>query len=341
AYFHRLVSGSVPVGDAVNPSPGILPEGVYVNISRAGFKTLRGGIMLNNKVVPVQHPKRTVRTHFGMYRTKPFVRAGRKVPAVALAETRAALFKDRVVDDPSGGFAYKSDPVPVFLGKRPCGIQIVSRRGGEPAVHVHLTKVFGDDVHSVVAVNFLDPLFAQAPQIVQAIGNSEMIAVFVIGRGKEYVKLFGESKSPGIVAGRRQKFKIGSVGCEPEQSRTEFHLLATQCALEAGVAYRSPDPVVHSVFQVRWSGMGIERSPSIEEYFPHVGPVVPIGVLQEQKMRRLRNNYAPMGKDQTGGNVQTVCKDGKFVSPAVAVGILTDLYPVVTRSRGIPDGIGI
>src|SRR5690606_40722364 len=62
---------------------------------------------------------------------------------------------------------------------------------------------------------------------------------------------------------------------------------------------------VHSVFQVRWSGMGIERSPSIEEYFPHVGPVVPIGVLQEQKMRRLRNNYAPMGKDQTGGNVRS------------------------------------
>src|SRR5690606_39432419 len=99
--------------------------------------------MLNNKVVPVQHPKGTVRTHFGMYRTKPFVRAGRKVPAVALAETRAALFKDRVVDDPSGGFAYKSDPVQVLLGKSTCGIQIESRLGGVPAVPVHLTKISG------------------------------------------------------------------------------------------------------------------------------------------------------------------------------------------------------
>src|SRR5215204_2225131 len=91
-------------------------------------------VVLDDEVVEIEQPQRAVRADFRVHRREPLVIAGGDVPAVLLGEARALTLDDRPMDDVPGGFVHEGDAVPVLLGKRARRVEVVARRGGEPAL---------------------------------------------------------------------------------------------------------------------------------------------------------------------------------------------------------------
>src|SRR5690606_36930109 len=90
----------------VNTTFRAIPQWVYIGISRSVVKALRSWIMLDDKVVPIQEPQRTIRTYFGLHRSKPVVRTSDHVPAIALfLESRSRRLQDMFMDQASGRFS--------------------------------------------------------------------------------------------------------------------------------------------------------------------------------------------------------------------------------------------
>src|SRR5688572_13134050 len=94
----------------------------------------RRRVVLDDEVVEVEEPQRTVGSDFGVHRRKPLVIAGGDVPAVLLYEARSLALDNRPMDDVAGRLVHEGDPVPVLLGKGARRVEVVAGRGGEPAV---------------------------------------------------------------------------------------------------------------------------------------------------------------------------------------------------------------
>ena len=68
--------------------------------------------------------------------------------------------------------------------------------------------------------------------------------------------------------------------------------------------------------------MRVAGAPAGEQHLAHVGHVVAVGVLEEQRVRRLVDDDAAVGEGQAGRDAQLVGEDGELVGLAVAVGVL-------------------
>ena len=79
----------------------------------------------------------------------------------------------------------------------------------------------------------------------------------------------------------------------------------------------------------------VADAPASEQLLPHVGPVVAVGVLQKEEARRLRNDDAAVGKDETGGDVQLLGKDGELVRLAITICVLADRDAVIAHAVGL------
>ena len=122
----------------------------------------RRRVVLDDEVVEVEEPQRAVGSDFRVHRRKPLVVAGGDVPAILLRKAGALTLDDRPMDDVAGGLVHEGDAVPVFLGERARRVEVVPRRGGEPALHVHLPDFLGVRLHRVVAVDLLLAVAGQA-----------------------------------------------------------------------------------------------------------------------------------------------------------------------------------
>src|SRR5690606_6387843 len=64
----RLVFLLSFIGYAIDTTVLTVPQGIDIRISGAIVKTLWCRVMLDDKVIPIRHPKCTVRSYFRMYR---------------------------------------------------------------------------------------------------------------------------------------------------------------------------------------------------------------------------------------------------------------------------------
>ena len=82
--------------------------------------------------------------------------------------------------------------------------------------------------------------------------------------------------------------------------------------VEAGIANRAINPVVKAIAQVAGAGMGVANPEPGEQYLPEVGPVIPVGVLQEKKLRGMSQDDTTTRKSHGARDIEAVRKDGKL-----------------------------
>src|SRR5699024_3048597 len=122
----------------------VIPQWIDIRISISGFGIIASPIgcgswvMLYNKVVPVQHPQRPIRSYPGLHRGHPFICTGKDVPAVNLLVSRAIRFYNGAVHQVPGWFAYKSYPVPILLGKLTGCIKMKACGSGKTTPYIYL-----------------------------------------------------------------------------------------------------------------------------------------------------------------------------------------------------------
>ena len=151
----------------------------------------------------------------------------------------------------------------------------------------------------------------------------------VVGGGAKDITGSVEAHSPSVVVELVQKLDVGAVRSEAEYAHAEVLLLAVDRAVESRVADRPVNPVVKTVAQIARASVRVTYTPSGEEHFANIGLVVAIGVLEEIKVRRVRENDAAAGEGHRGGHVEAFGEDGELVGPAVAVGVFANLDAVV------------
>src|SRR5690606_13723801 len=102
----------------------IIAQGIDISIPFSVFKAIRRGVVLDDEIIPIQYPHRTIWSDLGCDRTEPVVGARYHVPTVAFFfKSGAYLLQDMAVYQPSRGLGNKGHTIPVFLRKRPCGVQ--------------------------------------------------------------------------------------------------------------------------------------------------------------------------------------------------------------------------
>src|SRR5699024_1104047 len=159
--------------------------------------------MLYNKVVPVQHPQRPIRSYPGLHRGHPFICTGKDVPAVNLLVSRAIRFYNGAVHQVPGWFAYKSYPVPILLGKLTGCIKMKACGSGKTTPYIYLAYFFGDGMHIIMPVNFFTsgyPFLVSFPfspfmAFIIAQRNTHINGMGIIGSRTKYIEGFIKSKS--------------------------------------------------------------------------------------------------------------------------------------------------
>src|SRR5690606_17404400 len=115
------------------------------------------------------------------------------------------------------------------------------------SVNIHLPQFFGEDVHVIVAVDLFDTTFPKVGLFIIARRYCEEIAVLIIGRGNEYVELFGKTKAPSIVGGIAEVFEMRCIRIELVHTGAEPERLAPDSPFKTGIPNRTPNFVVHSI----------------------------------------------------------------------------------------------
>ena len=112
-------------------------------------------------------------------------------------------------------------------------------------------------------------------------------------------------------------------------------LLPPDLAIKGRVADRAVDPVVKTVAQIARAGVCVARAEASEEHLAHIRLVVTVGVLEKEKLRRVRHDDAAAREGERCGDVQAVGKDFHPVTFAVAVGILENFDAIIALAAGL------
>ena len=279
--------------------------------SLARLEAGRRGIVLDNVVVPVDHPDLAVGPHVGLDRGRPFVVAGDEVPGHAAGEGGSFRYELERRHDVARRLADEGGAVPVFLWIGPRGVEPVAGRGGEPAVMVDLTD--GDRLVRSGSLRSQFHLGAAgdtgergrtpaADAFIDAIRERHVFAGIAVGRRTKEQTLLAEAESPGVVVGAAEKFELRPVGFEPEEPGPEPQLLAPDLAFESRVADDAIHPAIEAPGEVARAGVRVASAPATEEHLSQVGLAVAVGVFEEEHVRGLRHDQATVVGQHARGN---------------------------------------
>ena len=178
-----------------------------IGTARTTFKTLGNGVVLNDDVVPVDHPDLPIGADGRRDRGGPLIIAGEQVELIDRHEPAAARFHCKLADQMPGWLGDEIDVVPVERRIGAGGVKIGPGPGGVPAMLIDLANFFGDRVEM--------PLI---PDVRRAMGrptaNGFKVAVryaeierrVVIGGGGEKLEILAHPNAPGVVIRRTQEF---------------------------------------------------------------------------------------------------------------------------------------
>ena len=106
----------------------------------AGFKSSWRWIVLDNVVVPVDHPDIAVGSYFGRDGGCPFIVAGNEIKTHATGKRGTLRTEFERSDDVSGGFCHKGRSIPIRFGIRASGIEPVTGGRCKSTVMIDLTN---------------------------------------------------------------------------------------------------------------------------------------------------------------------------------------------------------
>src|SRR5690606_9436479 len=118
----------------------VVAQRIYIGVPFSVFRPFGSRIMLNNEIVPIQKPHRTIGSNLCLYRTKPFISTGYKIPCIeTFDKARSFLFHDMFMNQPSGRLINESYPIPILFRIGTSGIKTMPGCGSEPTVYIYLT----------------------------------------------------------------------------------------------------------------------------------------------------------------------------------------------------------
>ena len=261
----------------------------------------RRGIVLDDVVVPVDHPDLAVGPHVGLDRGRPFIVAGDEVPGHAAGEGGGFRHELERRHDVARRLADEGGAVPVFLWIGPRGVEAVAGRGGEPAVMVDLTD--GDRLVRSGSLRSQFHLGAAgdagergrtpaADPFIDAVGQRHVLAGVAVGRRAKEQTLLAETQSPGVVVGAAEKFELRPVGPAAPEAGAKPQRLAPDLTFESRVAHDAIHPAVQAPGEVARAGVRVAGAPATEEHLSQVGLAVAVGVFEQEHVRRLRHDQA-------------------------------------------------
>ena len=255
---------------------GLVAERRDVGAAFARLESRGRGIVLDNEVVPVDHPHLAVGADLGLDRCRPLVVAGDEVPGHAAREAGAARGKRERGHNVPCGLAHERRAIPVFLGIRPGRVEPVAGGGREVAVMIDLPDRHGAvarrlrrEFHLRTAGDAVERGRAPAADpLVDAVGQRHVLARVAVGRRAEDEPLLTEPEAPRIVVGAAQGLEPRPVGREPEKPLRELMPLSAHLAVEARVADDPVHPAVEAPGEIARAGVGVAGAPTGEQHLP-------------------------------------------------------------------------
>ena len=126
------------VDNSIDSTMFLIAQICFVRVPFACFEANRSRIVLNDEVVPIDHPHITIGSNFGHDRAGPFIVAGQQVPRILRSETGPVFPDHKCGHNMAGRFGHESGSVPVFLRIITSRVKSVTCRSGESAVVVNL-----------------------------------------------------------------------------------------------------------------------------------------------------------------------------------------------------------
>ena len=328
------------VHDPPDPPVRLVAKRRDIGPSLARLEAGRRGIVLDDVVVPVDHPDLAVGPHIGLDRCRPFVVAGDEVPGHAAGEGGPLRCKLERRDDVARRLTDEGGAIPVFPRVGPRGVEAVAGRSSEPAVMIDLPD--GDRLVRSGSLRSQFHLGAAgdagergrtpaADAFIDAVGQRHVLAGVAVGRRAKKQTLLAEAQSPGVVVGAAEKFELRPVGPAAPEAGAKSQRLAPDLAFESRVADDPVDPAIESPGQVAWAGVRVAGAPATEEHLSQVGLAVAVGVLEQEHVRGLRHDQAAVVGQHARGNRQVLGKHAASVSLAVAIAVDECHNPVVSR----------
>src|SRR5579884_2871354 len=148
--------------------------------------------------------------------------------------------------------------------------------------------------------------------------------MFAVGCRVENFARLAETKPPGVVARRTEKFQLRAIRLEAEKSLPEAMVLAADLALKSSVTDCGIDPVIQAKTQIARPSVRVVDVKTTEQHPAHIGLAVTVCVLEEKNVWRLGDDQSAIGPDHAGRNAEFVGKDSEFVGLAVAVAVFGD-----------------
>src|SRR5206468_1783267 len=106
------------------------------------------------------------------------------------------------------------------------------------------------------------------------------------------IKGFREAESPGIVAEISDQLELRAVRAHAPGPLQEVERGGPGFTLETAVAHRPPDVIVEAITQIARAGMRVADSPAGIEDLSYVGLAIPVGVLEVEHFRDLRDDHS-------------------------------------------------
>jgi hypothetical protein len=288
---------------------------------------------LDDVVLPVGEPDGAVGADLGEDGGQPFVAAGDEVEGVVGGVTGAVALHVEERDGFHRGLA--DHGLALEAGGEVVGVNERAAGGGGVAAHdVDLAEVRREGVGLVLGVDALGGHGARAFGDDGGGEAAEENGGVVGGAAKLVAKLVG-AVAPRVVGELVEEFEGGAVGFEAVGALRELFLDAADGAFEAGVTDGAVEPVVVAVMEIVGLGVGVVDAPAGHDLGADVGFVVAVGVFQKEETRRLGDDDAAVGEDETGGDVEAVGEDRELVGATVAVGVLANFDGVGAEAVGL------
>ena len=337
------------VDDAENPAVALVAQGGFVGVPLAVLEAGRRGVVLDDVVVPIDHPHLAVRPHLGGDRRRPFVVAGEEIPGHPARESGAAGRELEGGDDVAGRLADEGGAIPVFARIGPGRVEPVAGGSGELPEMVDLAD---RGIAAVAALGNLhqgaagDPAEGRgapaADALVNPIGQRHVLAGIAVGSRAEDEALFRETKAPGIVVRAAEELELRAIGQEAEEAGPKPDRLTADRAIEAGIADHPVHPAVETPGQVAGAGVGVARAPAGEQDLALLTHPVAVGVGKEEHRGGLGDDPAVAVVEEARGNGKPLGDQGARVVDAIAVAVVQADDPVVPLAvTGEDDLVGI
>src|SRR5579875_3382582 len=159
--------------------------------------------------------------------------------------------------------------------------------------------------------------------------------MFAVGRRVEDFAGLAETKPPGVVGRRAEKFQLRAIRLEAEKSLPEAMTLTANFALKSSVTNRGIDPVIQSQTQIARPRMGVVDVKTTEQHLAHISFAVAVCVLEEKNVWRLSDDQSAVDAHHAGRNAEFVSEKSELIGFASAGGVLGDDNAVVALTVGM------